>query len=260
MVMNDKIPRLYLIVAPFIMAFGWTWYHLSKHDPWRFVGITYLLWIGLYLGWQGFKLLYLYLVQHYHRQQFWQVQAVGFLDELFFWLALFFGVFFLRNELMSLAYVLVISAIVFFRTRHVLKKHPASEPWLKTHTAFFILGWFLFLVNSACQYAAYHYYILDANVKFFNIVAFRAVAMTALWMFAFVIALFLYSVIRQRILKIIPLLLWVALFVFFIAFWVVNTGILYYSGLYFSPAVLEHTSGAGAVAANALTLYLILGG
>ena len=38
------------------------------------------------------------------------------------------------------------------------------------------------------------------------------------------------------------------LFLAFLGVWVINIGILYYSGLYLSPVALEHASGAGDVA------------
>ena len=56
--------RLLVPVGAFIISFGWVWYHVNRHEAWRFIGLTYLAWMGLYLGWQALRLLYVYLVQH----------------------------------------------------------------------------------------------------------------------------------------------------------------------------------------------------
>jgi hypothetical protein len=108
-----------------------------------------------------------------------------------------------------------------------------------------------------CQYAAYHYYILDSNIKFFNIVLFRSAAMTGFWLLGFAVASTLYWRLTGA-LRYAAVTLWGALFSLGMAVWTVNIGILYYSGLYFSPVVIDHVEGAGSVAENNLT-YILAG-
>lgn len=251
-------PAIYLIAGSFIIAAGWSWYHIFKHPKWVFLGKALLVWAAVYIGYRLFKIFYVALVRRFNRHEFWRKDFLGFLDKLFLSFSFLFGVFFLRNEFASLIYVSAALAALFWQLNRYLARHPDPRHWLTVNKSFFMLAYFLFIVEATAQYTAHYYYILDSNSRFFNIVLFRSVAMTLFWLFGFVAAGFLYWRIRS-FWRYLPMFIWSLFFLAVMALWVVNIGILYYSGLYFSPVALEHLAGSGDVITNGLTWYLILG-
>ena len=145
---------------------------------------------------------------------------------------------------------------IFIRLHAYLRRHPAAAPWLAVNRAVFILGLFIFLISSLGQYLAYHYYILDSNIKFYNIVFFRSFAMTMFWLLGFAVAGLIYWQFKKY-LPLRPAGFVVAVFCFRPVFWAVNIGLLYFSNLYLSPFILTQAEGGGGVIWNRMT-YLLL--
>lgn len=246
----------YALAGSFIIAFGWGWYHLNKHIVWLFILKVLGLILIIYIFYQLGKLTYIYAVKLFKRHIFWHQEFSLFLDELFFVASLFFIIFFFKKEILSVAYVSLLLPVLFWRIHYYLKRHPEASPWLRVNKSIFILCYFTFLTQVLCQYFAYRYYILDAQVKYFNIVIFRSVAMTSFWLFGFAIASLLYWQIKSYI-RYFFILLWSSIFVFAMMLWIVNIGILYYSGLYFSPTALDHLRGGEGVVNNNIAYLLI---
>lgn len=245
----------YALAGSFIIVAGWNWYHLSKHEHSRFVLISLLMWVGICLGFCATKFIFIYFTKRFGRHQYWYNTFAHFLNELWFISSLIFLVFFSKDELMSLGFVSLIFLLLFWRLHRALAQHPEPKDWLGIHKALFSLAYFIFLVEALAQYFAYHYYILDANIRFYNIVFFRAWAMTMFWMFGFMLASVMYASLKSW-LRYSLLVVWMLAFVGGLGFWMVNIGILYFSGLYFSPVALEHMTGAGEVAGNSVTIVL----
>jgi phosphoglycerol transferase MdoB-like AlkP superfamily enzyme len=251
------LPGLYALAGSFIIAVSWGWYHFNKHPKWVFFEKELATWLLVTLGFVAAKLLFAFLVVRFRRHIFWQEIFLKEFEGLYFLGSFFFIIFFIQIEWLSLVYVALLLLLVFWRLQKIISFHPSSQPWLEANRAIFSLSYFLFLVQAALQFSAYHYYILDSNIKFFNIVMFRSFVMTLFWLLGFAIANFFIAEFRGFV-RYIILFLWVALFAGGMVLWTVNLGILYYSGLYFSPVVLEHIAGAAGVVANPMTLYLIL--
>ncbi len=247
---------LYSLLGSLLIASGWGWYHLSKHNlpvlAAKIMGIA----IAVYAGFTLAKKIFIYLTQRFKRHSFWSSTFSSFLDELFFLFSLFFLIFFSRTELASVAFVLLLFPLVGWRIDRKLGMHPGGREWQAIHRWLFILGYFIFFLQAMCQYLAYRYYILDANIKFFNIVLFRTVAITALWLGSFAVAGFLFNRL-PRIWRYGALAVWSGLFIFNLAFWVTNITVLYFSGLYFSPVVWDHRSGSDIFSHNSLVYWLI---
>lgn len=251
-------PFIYQIFGSFIIVAGWNWYHLAKRPHWRFILITAVMGLILTIGFSVFKRIYLWVVTHYKRHSFWQTDFLRTLDSLYFILSLNFLVFFFRNELYSLIYVSAIIIFFFYQLHKFLAGHPNSKEWQGVNKMVFTLFFFLFLLNNLLQYLGYKFYILDPNARFYDIVLFRSFSLTMFWLFGFAVAGFLFTHVKSAI-KYLFIFLWALLHLSVLFLWVVNIGVLYFSGLYFSPIALEHAQSGGAVMWNWLTYILVAG-
>lgn len=230
-------------MGSFIIVAGWNWYHLSHRPHGRFIVISLVMWAVVFLFFHLGKLGYIYLAKRTHRHFFWYTEFKNFLDKLFFFFSLFFIIFFFKNELWSLFYVSALFLFLFNRLHSQISLHPDAHHWLLVNKSVFILGYFIFLLSSLAQYLAYHYYILDSNARFYNIVIFRSFSITMFWLFGFAIAGFIF--LRLKIWwRYIVLGLWIFLFFGFMFFWAVNTGVLVFSSLYLSPFMFTQVEGA----------------
>jgi hypothetical protein len=148
--------------------------------------------------------------------------------------------------------------LFFWRVQVYIRHHPEAAAWGRVNKSMCALVFVIFLLQALFQYSSYHYYILDSNIKYFNIVIFRSVAMTLFWLLGFGVASLIYWQIKSWF-KYVGFALWAIAFVTGLVFWVVNIGILYYSGLYFSPTAWDHFQGSGEVLANNVTYILLAG-
>lgn len=252
-----KIDFFYAGFASFLIAAGWSWYHFNKHPKWVFFGKTLALYAVVVLGFYLLRAAYVYLVKLSKRHDFWSTDFLRYFNELYLIGSLFFLVFFIRIEWLSLVYFGGLLLVLFFEVQKILKKHPDAEKWVGANNYFFYFGFLIFCLQSVLQYAAYHYYILDSNIRFYNIVLFRSVAMTFFWLFCLALAAVFYWKIKSFT-RYIGFTLWFVLFTIFIVIWGINLGILYYSGLYFSPVVLQHTEGSAGIVTSLPSVILIL--
>jgi len=247
---------MFALAGSFIIVAGWNWYHLAYRPHWRFVVISLAMWIFVFVGFQFFKFIFAHLAKRYKRHPYWQTEFIKFLDKLFFIFSLIFLIFFSRSEIISFVWVSFIFLILFWRLHDYLARHPAAGPWLIVNRSFFLLGYFIFVLCGAFQYFAYKYYILDSNVKFYNIVIFRSWAMTMFWLFGFAIAGFIYWQFKSR-LRYIALFFWAVLFVAIMFLWSLDVGILIFSGLHFSPFMLSQAEGAGGIIFSKFNILLM---
>jgi hypothetical protein len=175
MALLRRVTYKVLLGSGFI-ASGWGWYHLSKHNiPMlvaSIIGIAAGVAIVFVIGSAGLS----WLVRRFDRHIFWQNVIREQLDDLFFVMSLLFVIFFFRNELVSVVYLLAWIPLVFWYIHRMLADHPHREVWQHVHRIVGLVVWGVCAFQAAVQLTAYHYYILDSNIKFFNIVLFRAVA------------------------------------------------------------------------------------
>jgi MFS family permease len=257
MALLRRVTYKVLLGSGFI-ASGWGWYHLSKHNiPMlvaSIIGIAAGVAIVFVIGSVGLS----WLVRRFDRHIFWQNVIREQLDGLFFVMSLLFAIFFFRNELVSVVYLLAWIPLVFWYIHRILADHPHREVWQHVHRIVGLVVWGVCAFQAAVQLTAYHYYILDSNIKFFNIVLFRAVAMSGFWLAGFSIAAWLYWFLPRGF-RLIVGSIWFGAFITSIIFWAVNIGILYYSGLYFSPSALDHARGSAGVIQNTLSAGLTFG-
>ncbi len=247
------------LAGALIIAAGWNWYHTPHRPHSRFVFISIVTWVVVYAGYRIFKWAYHFLTVKFNRHIFWQQEFGKFLDSLFFIISLFFLILFSRWELVSVAGVLVLMAILFWRTQTYLSHHPNAHEWKIVNKNIFTIIFFLFALFSVFQYSAYSFANFDPYLKFYNIVMFRAWAMTMFWVFGFVVATLIYWKIKSR-LRYVFIGLWAILFFVLVFLWIINIGIMYFSGLYISPLMLGLVEGSSGVVFNWLTGMLVVCG
>lgn len=252
------LPAVFTIAGSLIISFSWIWYHYyyRRHDVKIFVlsivGAAIAVWIGFYL----LRFLFTFLTKKFNRDAFWYTKFVTSFPTLFFNFALLFVVFLIKNELLSLLYTAGVLALLFKQLDRLLGYHPNFSAWQKVNRSLFLLFFFFFLLNSIWQFLAYKYYILNINNKYFNIVLFRTITVTMVWLGGFAIAALIYLRTKKPW-RWILISGWFALFLFSLFIWTVNIGVLYFSGLYFSPLVLSHAEGGLGVLKTGLVFWLI---
>ncbi|MDO8626635.1 MAG: LTA synthase family protein [Candidatus Magasanikbacteria bacterium] len=252
------LPAFYTLAGSFIIALGWGKYHLDKHNLSKFLLTIFAIMFAVALLYRLGLFLFDKFFPRFRRHPFWHTEFRKEIDEIFFVSALWFGVFLIRVEIYSLLYVLVVLLLLFFVLRRVISRHPASRDWLSAHNTLGLFAFVLFVIQALFQYLSYRWYILDANIKFYNIVLFRSFAMTAVWLLAFAVAGIIVARLAGR-LRFGMLALCSALFLLFLLFWGVNLSLLYYSGLQFDPTALAHLSGSSGLVKWGSLIYPVLG-
>lgn len=253
---SQKIKQIFAFLSTGVAAISWGYYHFSKHDTGVLVGKIFLVWFALTVAYFFGKKLFLIFLHRTKADIFWSTIFYAKLDALTFRVSLLFLIYFFRNEFVALLYALVMFTFLFRYIQSLFARHPQALSLLKINRVYFQVFIFLFVVVSACQFAAYHYYILDSNIRFFGIVFFRSFALTVIWLALLSLASILVVAVKN-VFRYVGLVGWALLFTFVAALWTVNVGVLYYSGLYISPVALAHADGAGGVIANPLSFALV---
>lgn len=205
-----------------------------------------------------FKFLYKKIVCNFARLDFWKNDFFVSLNELYLIASFSFLVFFSKNELLSLLIFVLVIFFLFWRLEFHLKKHPTAFAWLSVNRAVFFFVLFLFILNSFFQYIAYYYYILDENIKYFNIVLFRSWSITSFWILGFAISSLFYFKLKSK-LRYLLFSFWVAFLFFNMFLLAVNAGVLYWTGFYFNPIIFSHVGeGVGQVFWNNITYFLFV--
>lgn len=247
------------LLGSFIIASGWSWYHISRRPHSRFIFFVIATTLAVFIGYQIFKWLYHFITRAFNRHIFWQKQFGAFLDSLFFSFSLFFIVFFSNNQLLSLIIFFVLMLLFFYKTQTYLSHHPNAQQWKLVSRRIFSLIFFVFVLFSFFQYTAFSFANFDSSLKFHNIVLFRSWAMTMFLVLGFSVATLIYGKLKSP-LRYLAVGLWLAFFVVLLVFWGVNISIMYFTGLYLSPLMIEVASGAGGVASNWVTIATVVGG
>ncbi|TSC84882.1 MAG: Sulfatase [Parcubacteria group bacterium Gr01-1014_13] len=250
------LPALYGLAGSFVITAGWNWYHVKYRPHLRFVLISLATWIIIYLLFVTGKKLFLYVVRKMERHPFWYTEFANSIDKLFLTVSLLFLVFFSRNELLSLVYSIVILALLFFVADRQMSRHHGASDWRIINRGLFAIILFLFTLNGILQYFGFRFYILDAQSKIYNVIVFRAWSMTMLWLIGFALGALVYMGTKKWW-RYLGILIWVVAQAFVMFVWVVNAGVLYFAGLYFSPVVLQHAGESSGVVWNWLTYILL---
>ena len=255
MIKNIKL-KFNAIAGAFIITAGWNWYHIPYRPHYRFVLISLATWAIIYYLFLAGKALFLYLAKKMERHPFWHTEFAGSIDKIFFTVSLLFLVFFSRNELLSLIYSICILALLFFVVNRQMSGHHGASDWKIINRGVFAIVFFLFTVNSVLQYYGFKFYILDAQSKIYNVIIFRSLSMTMLWMIGFALGALVYMG-SKKWWRYLGFLIWIIAQTFVLFVWVINAGVLYFAGLYFSPIVLQHAGESGGVIWNWLTYILL---
>lgn len=243
------------IIASFIISAGWNWYHTPYRPHSRFVFISIATWLAVLAGYHIGKHIYGFLVRRFNRHAFWRENFFQSLDGLFFHLSLFFLVFFCRNQIAGVVLFFLALALLFRKTQQYLSGHPHAAWWKRVNMHMFTLVTFLFSFLIIVQYIAFRTANFDAYLKFHNIILFRAWAMSMFFMLGFSISTLLFALCKKPW-RYFAVAIWVLLFFSLVLLWCVNIAIMYFTGLYFNPLMIEVARGSSSVIFNWLSLVL----
>jgi len=252
-----NLPVITVLTGSFLITAGWQWYHYPHKPHLKFVLASLAVWVLITIFYKLGKKLFLFLTKKFNRHNFWYNDFATLLDKIFFTFSLFFLVLFLKDEVLSLSYFTIVLILFFYHLHTIFKKHPGHQPWIIVNRNIAIFTITFFLLNSSYQFLARRYYILDPEANIDSIVLFRALAMTLFWLFGLSIGGTIFTITKNWW-RYIWTGLWVIFFITTQIFWIANIGILYFSGLYLSPVMLQHTAGGGNVIWNWLTFILIV--
>lgn len=149
----------------------------------------------------------------------------------------------------------MVLGLFFYKTHQYLGAHPQANHWRTVNKSVFALLLFLFILFSGFQYIAFRLINFDGYLKFHNIVLFRAWAMTMFWMLGFAVATLIYWK-TKHVVRYVALGVWSLFFILVLAFWYINIGIMYFSGLYLSPLMLEVAAGSSGVIFTGMTAII----
>ncbi len=252
------LPTIYPIVGSFIVSFCWNWYHLDKKDTTKLglyiIGTFLFIYLFFFLS----RRVYTFLIKKYNKIDFWHKDFYKSLPEIFLVFSLFFLVFLLKNQILSLVYFLFVFTLLFFVLERHLKKHPTAFLWRTVNRTVFVFALFIFLIVFGLQLVAYDLYILDPYVRVFNVVLFRSLSIASFWLLGFAVCGLIYTGMKSKI-KFLFLFLWSSFFIFFLFFWLVNIVFLYYDGFLISPMILNHLEGSSQLIFNRLSITLLVG-
>ncbi len=246
----------YVSSASFLIVAGWNWYHLPHKPLTRFIVVSAIMWLLFFTLYYATRISGEKVLKRIRPNSFWSQEFQKSFHRLFLTFSLAFIVFFIRNEFWSLVYFLAIIFIFYRELQDIFKRHANAKEWQRINRNIFIVFFFLFVLNSVIQYFAFQYYILDASAKLYNVVLFRAWTMTMFWLAGIGVGSVLYLYIKNK-LRYFFIFIWAVFFAVGLLISAINSGILYFSGLYFGPVVLQHAEGGGGVAFNSLTFILV---
>jgi len=244
------------LIGSFIIAAGWSWYHFSKHYHLQFVIKATIVMIASWTGYQLFKRVFKYLVNKTNRHPYWENEFYHRLDKLFLCFSFVFLIYFIKPEIESIAYAIFILSVIFWYSQKTLSNHPNSAIWKKINSLYFFFFIFIFAINIAFQYWTYRFAVVDTGIKFYDVIVFRAWSVTMFWLLLYSLSDLAYWRLK-KVPAIIVKTTWILAFVFFLIFWSVNAGILFFSGLNLSPIILEHAKGSSGVVYNGMSALLL---
>lgn len=244
-----------------IISFSLTWHLADIHKGFRFYAYLFsVFFIILFFEYLG-KLIFRKLVPRISVRSYWQEDFYPLIDKLYLIFSLFFLTTFSTSELFSILYIIFILAILFYRLDYYFSLHPDVMSWRPINRHIFILIFFIFTTTCFFQYYAFKNYVLEAQAdshQTFYAVALRSLAITMFWLFGFSFSGIFYQVFKKKF-RLVLIVSWSFLFILLQLYWVINLGLLHYSGIYLSPLVIKHADGASDVLNNkiGLTLFLI---
>ena len=253
--MKQTIKNLSLLaIASFFIAAGWNWAYTTRQPHWKFIITANIHWLGIFLGFILLMFIYKKITKNKHT--YWTEFFYHKLPILFLILSTYFFVLFSKSELASIIWTFLVSIGLFYFLQKNFQKHPTEKSWSLANKSIFIWGLSLLAIFTLIQYTAYKYYILESKGLTHLVILSRAVAITLIYLTGLVWSQ-TFFIKKQGFKKIIPIIIWISIFVITLFFWMANLEILMASGLYVSPIAMEHASGATDVIWNKITYVLI---
>jgi phosphoglycerol transferase MdoB-like AlkP superfamily enzyme len=246
--------------AAIIIAACLNWWRLELLQRRIFAQRSLLYFIVILSLWYLGKYCYKRLTHRNRFTDFWRINFLEAADQLFFNFALFFLIVIPKNELYNFILTVIAIASLYFTLDRFFDKHHNAKGWHAINNLIFTLGGFIFFTSSIFQYFTVKYYILESKYESGAVdyaVALRSLAMTLFWLSAFSV-INLINLRLKNWLKTIFTIGAIIIFCLLQFIWIINIGLLHFSGLLLSPVMLQYANGSSGLLGDAFFISLAL--
>lgn len=264
----QKIPSMKLIglLLNLIPAFALSWFFASLRAPKISITIfsnqqqqikVLALAIFIYFIILGLKQLYLRLISYYKLREYWQHEFSLAMDIILVILPIFYLIFLTHKQVIEIATLGVIFFGSYFVLRYFLKRHPEfAKDLVSFGDTIFLMVLYIFGFAVIFQeFVLQHFYTIDSVTPTDNLIAYRSIAIASLWLMllSFVSLFFKKDKKSRKLLMVI----WLVTYFVALILEIINVGVIYYSGLYINPVLLEHVAGGQAVMAASVNFFIL---
>ncbi|MFA5048168.1 MAG: LTA synthase family protein [Patescibacteria group bacterium] len=256
---KNLLIRHKLLLGCLLMGFCWHFSDkLRDNLKLKYLAISLVTALISWLVFQLIKYLYHKIINKLQLSDFWQKEFARALDALFFIFTLLFIFLILHFGLLKLIYITLIIGILFVYLQRIFGYHRQSgDKWRLVNYKTFIFSYFIFFFTLIFQFIAYKMYLLNDELRVSTSLFLRAWAITMFWLLGFAVSGLIYTS-SQKKWRYLGLIIWTIFFSAVTVVLTINSGVLYFSGLYFNPTALFHIQGAGAVIFNTMPLYIMI--
>lgn len=215
-----------------------------------------LLFIFFYFLIKYFKIAYLKIILHYNLRSFWHHEFHKAIERVFLTFSLFGIIYLTNNRIIEISVLGIIFIISYFFLRQAINRHPESAKSLVLFgDGLFGLTLYIFVTAIFFQNFALKFYTSGNATVIDNLIVYRSLAIASFWLILLSFLALISRYYKKN--KYWLIILWLLAYFIVLLIELVNAGVIYYSGLYINPIVLEHAIGGGAVIFSVVNIFII---
>jgi len=227
--------------ASFLVSISFVWHYIGHQDKMIFALRVLFGMCVVFLVLSFVVLAYGRVVKRMKLSRFWKKDVFEHVDIVFLLFSVFPLVLFFSHHVAELVFVGVLGGVWAGFFAWLFRRHP-DKNLRRILVIFASIVFGVYAFNAIIQYTSFQYYILETARELRHVVLLRTLAMTSVE----VAVLALIGIVDWKTRKIIPhsATAWFVILVGFFLFMVVNTHVVYLSGLYATPVAAQHAEGA----------------
>lgn len=225
----------------------------NRNQQWKLVA----LWVVIYAIIIGLKRLYLELINHYGLREYWKKEFVSSLDLILAILPLFYLIYFTHNWIFEAIFLVAVFGGSYLSLRFSLKKHPEfAQDLVAFGDVIFLMAFYIFASAIIFQeFVLNHFYTIDSVTPIDNLVAYRSIFIASFWLMLLSFSSLIFK--KNKKSRQLLMIFWLVAYLAALILEIINAGVIYYSGLYINPVILEHMAGGGAVVASSVNFWAV---